>query len=127
MTSRQLESWFSIVSLILIMWGVLFAVFGLRILPVDRSVLLSWESAIYGAIMIGWGTTLFLVGKVALRRRDPELMRPLLTGIAVWLVIEAVFSARYRVWFNVGVDVGVLVLFSVPLIATMTAASERPR
>ena len=116
MTSKQLGQWFSVVSLILILWGVLFAVFGLRILPVDRTVLRAWGT-IYGAIMIGWGVTLFLLGRVALRRRDPELTRPLLTGIAVWLLIEAVFSARYGVWFNVGVDVAVLVLFSVPLIA----------
>ena len=34
------------------------------------------------------------------------------------------FSARYRVWLNVDVDVGVLVLFSLPLIATMPATSE---
>lgn len=124
MTSRHLASWFSIVSIILIMWGVVFSVIGLRILPVDRSVLLAWESALYGAIMIGWGTTLFFVGRVALRRRDPQLALPLLAGIAIWLAIEALFSARYGVWFNVGVDAGVLVLFSVPLIATVRAANQ---
>src|SRR6185369_2216998 len=117
--------WFSAVSLILVLWGVAFALFGLGILPVERKVLLEWESAIYGAIMMGWGTTLFFVGRIALRRRDAELTRPLLAGIAVWLVVEAAFSAYYGVWFNVGVDAGVLVLFSVPLIVSMRAANGK--
>lgn len=125
MSSKQLVSWFSLVSLILIMWGLVFAVFGLGILPVDRSVLLAWESALYGAIMIGWGATLFFVGRVALRRRDPELARALFVGIALWLAIEAIFSVRYGVWFNVGVDAGVFVLFSVPLIASVRANKDR--
>ena len=90
---------------------------------VKRAVLVSWDSAIYGAIMMGWGTTLFFVGRVALRRYDAELTKPLLLGIVVWLVTEAAFSARFGVWFNVGVDAGVLALFSVPLIASMRAAN----
>ena len=110
MTPRRAQVWFGAVSVILVAWGVVFALFGLGILPVDRRVLLAWESAIYGAIMIGWGTTLLLVGRVALRRNDPDLIKPLLLGIALWLVVEAAFSARLGVWFNVGVDVGVLVL-----------------
>jgi hypothetical protein len=109
--------------MILVLWGVLFAFFGLGVLPVDRRMLLSWESAIYGAIMMGWGTTLFLVGRVALRRNDAELTKPLLVGIVVWLLVEALLSARLGVWFNVGVDVGVLLLFSVPLIASMRSAN----
>jgi hypothetical protein len=122
MSSKRALFWFSAVSVILVLWGVVFAFFGLGVLPVDRDVLLSWESAIYGAIMMGWGTTLFLVGRVALRRNDPELTKPLLLGIAVWLLVEAAFSARFGVWFNVGVDAGVLALFSVPLVASMRAA-----
>jgi len=41
----------------------------------------------------------------------------------LWLGVEAAFSARFGVWFNVGVDAGVLALFSVPLIASMRAAN----
>jgi hypothetical protein len=122
MNTTRLASLFGAVSLILVAWGVVFSVFGLGVLPVDRRVLLDWESAVYGAIMMGWGTTLFCVGRVALRRRDPELTRPLLAGIAVWLAVEAAFSARYGVWFNVGVDAGVMALFAVPLVASIRAA-----
>jgi len=101
-----------------------FAFFGLGVLPVDRRVLVSWESALYGALMMGWGTTLLLVGRAALRRNDAELTRALLVGIVVWLLLEAAFSVRFGVWFNVGVDAGVLALFSVPLVANLRAAHK---
>jgi len=111
--------WFSIVSLLLILVGTVFAFFGLRILPVHEDVLLRWESAIYGAIMMGWGTTLFFAGRLAFQRNDPDLMKPLLYGLTVWLVVEALFSAYLGVWFNVGVDAAVLALFSIPLIKSI--------
>ncbi len=122
MSSKRLITWFSVVSALLVLWGAVFAFFGLGVLPVDRNVLLPWESALYGAIMMGWGTTLLLIGRVALRHDNPELTRPLLVGIALWLLVEAGFSARFGVWFNVGVDFAVLLLFSVPLMASLRAS-----
>ena len=125
MSEKTLLLWFSVISVTLILWGVVFAAFGLDVLPIiNRAVLLQWESALYGAIMIGWGTTLFLVGRAALRRGDRKLAKSLLLGIVVWLVIEAAFSARFGVWFNVGVDAVVLALFAVPLIAVLRSAQD---
>src|SRR5579863_1818265 len=125
MSATKRVWWFSVVSVILVLWGVIFTLFGLDVLPViNRAVLLRWESALYGAIMIGWGTTLFLVGRVALRRGDRELTTSLGIGIVVWLVIEAAFSARFGVWFNVGVDAVVLALFAAPLLATLRSARD---
>ena len=109
--------WFSTVSIILVLIGILFAFWGLGILPVDRGVLLQWESALYGAIMMGWGTTLFFTGRLAFKRNDPALMKTLLYGLTMWLVVEALFSAYLGVWFNVGIDIGVLALFGIPLIS----------
>ena len=119
MKPNQRMTWFSAVSIILILFGVLYAFWGLAILPVGRDVLLQWESALYGAIMMGWGSTLFYVGRLAIRRDDSELMKILLYGLAVWLIAEALFSAYLGVWFNVGVDAGVLALFSIPLLKSM--------
>jgi hypothetical protein len=58
MSPKQLLLWFGSVSAILAIVGVVFAFFGLRILPVDRETLVPWQRAIYGAIIMGWGTTL---------------------------------------------------------------------
>jgi hypothetical protein len=115
MTHRQFSLWFRVVSAILVLFGLLYIFFGLKVLPVPRDVLLPWESALYGAIMMGWGATLMLVGRLAFERNDPELKRALLVGLATWLAVEAAASLWFGVWFNVGVDVGVFALFAWPL------------
>lgn len=126
MNDRRWLTWFTLVAAIQALWGVVFAFFGLGVLPViDRAVLLRWESALYGSIMIGWGLTLILVGRLAFRRRDAALLRALLYGVIVWLVIEGLFSAFLRVWFNVGVDVAVLILFCIPLAGQLRSAMKR--
>jgi hypothetical protein len=107
---------FRIVSIILVAFGVLYVFWGLKVLPVDRAVVLDWTSALYGAIMMGWGVTLVLVGRIAFARDDAELKRALLVGLVVWLVVEAAASMWFGVWFNVGVDFGVAILFAWPLL-----------
>jgi hypothetical protein len=119
MRAAQLIVWFSVTSCVLIVIGAVFAFVGLGVLPVSRGALEHWESAIYGAIMMGWGVTLFLVGRIAFRRGDQELLRALLYGVVVWLLVEALFSAYLGVWFNVGVDLVVLLLFGLPLVARL--------
>jgi hypothetical protein len=119
---HKLSLWFRVVTIILIGFGLLYVFLGLKIFServalIPRSVLLDWESALYGAIMMGWGVTLLLVGRIAFKRDDKELKRALLIGLAVWLTVEAAASAWFGVWFNVGVDVAVLALFAVPLVA----------
>ncbi len=121
MNHRVFTAWFRAVSIILILFGLLYVFFGLRIFSdivvvIPHDVLLPWESALYGAIMVGWGVTLLLIGRIAFRREDPELRRTLLAGLAVWLTIEAAASAWFGIWFNVGVDIAVLGLFGVPLL-----------
>jgi hypothetical protein len=69
--------------------------------------------------MMGWGTTLFFVGRLAFQRNDHDLMKTLLYGLTVWLVIEALFSAYLDVWFNVVVDIGVLAVLGIPLIRSI--------
>jgi hypothetical protein len=99
LSPKQLLIWFSVVSTILVLFGIVYTFFGLAILPVDRETLLPWEGAIYGALMAGWGTTLLCVGRLAFRRNDVGLMKGLLYGLVVWLVVEAAVSVYYRVWF----------------------------
>ena len=123
MNRNQSLRWFTIVSTILILFGLAYTFAGLSILPVDRDVLVQWESALYGAIMTGWGVTLLLIGRIAFRK-DDELMKPILCGLAVWLGLEALFSVYLRVWFNVGVDIAVLILFAVPLINCMRSPQK---
>ena len=118
MSSGGLGLWFRAASAILVLFGITYLVLGLKILPVDRAILLPWESALYGAIMTGWGVTLLLAGRLAFRRNDRELKRALALGLFTWLAVEAAASAYFSVWFNVGVDVAVFVVFAIPLLRT---------
>jgi hypothetical protein len=116
MSVKLLMRWFSVVSIILVLAGIVFSIIGITVLPVNRDVLLPWQIALYGAIMMGWGMTLFLTGRLAFRRSDAELMKNLLYGLIVWLIVEALFSLYFSVFFNIGVDLVVLGLFAIPLI-----------
>ena len=119
MHSKHLRLVFSIVSVIGAFWGFVFAFFGLGILPVSPDVLAPWGNGVYGATLIGLSVTFFFVGRHAFRRNDAELMKALLFGIFAWLIIEGLFSLYWGVYLNVGVDIGVLVLLSFPLIKGM--------
>ena len=125
MGQNKWSIWFSTVSIILILFGILYCFAGLKIfvrvgiMPVGKEVLIDWESSLYGAIMIGWGTTLFLLGRITFRRQDKELLKVLFYGIILWLLIEAVFSFYLGVYFNVGVDIAVAILFVFPIVKTL--------
>lgn len=114
MDKQTLALWFKVVSIILVLFGLVYVIFGLKILPVHHN-LLQWESVLYGAIMTGWGITLLLAGRIAFRQDNEELKRAILVGLAVWLAIEAAASLWFGVWFNAGVDVAVFILFLIPL------------
>ena len=105
-----------IVSIVLIGFGALYCILGLKILPVKQSVLIDWESAIYGSIMIGWGFTILMIGRIAFQKRETKLLKVILMGIGLWLLLEALYSALLGVYFNVGVDIGVFVLFAIPIV-----------
>jgi len=125
MQISKLKIWFLTVSIILILFGILYCFAGLKILPVNKAVLVNWESALYGAIMIGWGTTLFLLGRIAFRRPDKELMKVLVYGIILWLIVEAAFSLYLGVYFNVAVDIGVAILFAFPIIKAIKQLNQK--
>ena len=129
MNQRQSALWFRTITIILILFGLLYIFFGLRIFSdnaalIPREVLVPWESALYGAIMLGWGVTLLFAGRVVFRRDDRELKRALFAGIAVWLAAEAAASVWFGVWFNAGVDVVVLFLFGIPLLGGARGQSD---
>lgn len=125
MNIQQLRLWFSIVSVIGVLWGVVFAFFGLAILPAPHDVEVPWGNGVYGATLIGLSATLFFVGRHAFRKNDAELMKALLYGVSTWLIIEALFSIYYGVWFNVGVDIGILLLFGFPLRQGMRSQNNQ--
>jgi hypothetical protein len=110
----------SAMAIILILWGIYFAFWGfgifvdMGILPAEN--LVAWESGLYGAIMMGWGLTLFFVGRIAFERDDQQQLRVLHWGVMLWLLVEAYFSWTLQVFFNVAVDVVLMILFSFVIL-----------
>ncbi len=113
---KNFVNWFSILGIIGTLFGIVYAFFGLAIFPVSRDVLLLWGNGVYGATLIGFSVTIFFAGRHAFRKNDSNLMKALLFGIFSWLIVEALFSLYYGVYFNFGVDLTLIVFFGFPLI-----------
>lgn len=125
MSSKLLMTWFTVVSALLVLAGVFFAFFGFGVLNVGKDVLPQFASAIYGALMVGWGTTLLIAGRLAIRRDDVELLTCLLVGLSVWLIVDSLFSMYYGAFANVAVNAAMLTLFGFPLIKAIRERQHR--
>ena len=121
MKTRHLIIWISLGGIIGIIFGIFYGLFGLNGLPVYQklvpvSVYTPWSNGLYGAVFIGFSVLLFLVGRHAFKTKDKFLMKALLFGLASWLVIEAFFSLIYGIYFNIGVDVFLMIFLGFPLV-----------
>lgn len=83
--------------------------------PVDSSVIPRLVQGVLGATMMGWGVTMLLVAKYACAEGKPELLRILLYGILVWAPVDIIVSVYYGAWFNVALNLVIIVFAGVPL------------
>ncbi len=83
-----------------------------------------WSNGLYGAAFIGFSVLLFFVGRHAFQINDKGLMKALLYGIFSWLIVEAAFSFYYKVYFNIGVDIALMVVLGYPLIKGMQSSKR---
>lgn len=121
MKVQNLITWISAAGIIGVFFGVFYAFFGLNGLPVYQKLVPStvytpWGNGLYGAVFIGFSVLLFFVGRHAFKNKDKFLMKALLYGLASWLVVEAFFSLLYGVYFNIGVDILLMIVLGVPLV-----------
>lgn len=120
--------WMSTIGVIAVLFGIFYGLFGLNGLPVYQKLVppntyINWANGLYGSVFIGFGVLVFFVGRHAFTRNDKELMKALLYGINSWLVIEAIFSIVYGVYFNVGVDIVLMTVLGYPLIKGVRSSS----
>ena len=121
MKSKNLVTWISLVGIIGVLFGIFYAFFGLNGLPaykrlVPTAIYAPWSNGLYGAVFIGFSILLFFIGRHAFKTNDKFLMKALLYGIASWLIVEALFSFYYGVYFNIGVDILLMVVVGYPLV-----------
>ncbi len=114
-------TWISLAGIIGILFGVFYAFFGLSGLPpyqklIPDAVYTPWSNGLYGSVFIGFSVLLFFVGRHAFQTTNVALMKALLYGIASWLVVEALFSLYYGVYFNILVDIVLMIFLGLPLV-----------
>jgi hypothetical protein len=72
--------------------------------------------AISGGLLAGWGATLYLISS-QVYARDPSLgSRIILTGVAVWFVIDSAGSVAVGAPFNMVMNFAFLLMFEIPLL-----------
>lgn len=130
MNQKNSIAWFSVAGVIGVLFGIFYALFGLDGLPayhmlVPRNVFSEWSNGLYGSVFIGFSILLFFVGRHAFQNNNKILMKALLYGISSWLIVEAAFSLYYGVFFNVGVDVALMVFLGFPLVRGITSHNAK--
>jgi hypothetical protein len=129
MNYQKLIIWISLVGVIGIVFGVFYAFFGLKSLPVYQkfvpdAVYTPWSNGLYGSVFIGFSVLLFFVGRYAFQQKNKVLMKALLYGIMSWLIVEALFSLYYEIYINVGVDMALAIFLGLPLLVGIRRKSE---
>jgi hypothetical protein len=129
MNQRNSMLWFTVAGIIGILFGIFYSLFGLVGFPaygelIPKEVITPWSNGLYGSTFIGFSVLLFFVGRHAFQKNDKGLMRALLYGVYAWLIVEALFSLYYRVFFNIGVDIMLMIFLGFPLIKGIHSAEK---
>ena len=124
MSQKTLVFWISAAGIVGVLFGIFYTFFGLVGFPaynllIPKDVIIPWSDGLYGAVFIGFSTLLFFIGRHALLMGDKELMKMLLYGIYTWLLVEALVSLYYAVYFNVAVDIFLAIFLGYPLMSAM--------
>jgi len=78
----------------------------------------AFAHAVLGAVLVGWGTVMFLVTRDLLARGRRAGWRLLAVSLCAWFVPDTAYSLLSGFWPNALLNAGLLVLFVLPLAAT---------
>jgi hypothetical protein len=80
-------------------------------------------SGVVGGVLAGWAVTMWVVVD-RLHPQDPALVRAILVpGLVVWFVVDGIGSVVSGGALNVVGNMGFVVLFGIPLLATRSRAA----
>jgi hypothetical protein len=77
-----------------------------------------WVYGMLGATMAGWGVTLAYIVLNPFAKREQWSWNAVAAGLALWFVVDTFMSAYTKAYFNVGVNVLLIVLAGIPLVMT---------
>ncbi len=84
--------------------------------------------------MVGWGIMLLAIVRGPFAKKEMWAWNAVMTGLALWFVIDTGFSLNFGVMINVAFNVVIFLLALVPLLMTFkefrssaTTGGDRPR
>ena len=76
----------------------------------------NWYASILGAIMLGWGFSMFYIIDKPLRQREKWAWRSIFYPVLFWYLLDSGVSAYYGVIFNVIVNTVLFLQVMAPLL-----------
>ncbi|HHE33216.1 MAG TPA: hypothetical protein ENL07_11550 [Chlorobaculum parvum] len=92
--------------------------------PVEANEYILFAHGVLGAVMLGWGVSIFLVIRGPFRRRDSDGWALLARPMLVWFAADTGFSFYVGFWQNAILNSVLLMLFAIPLAATRSCFRE---
>ena len=91
-------------------------------LGTDAIAYASFVHAVLGAVMAGWGTTIFLIARRVFPCRPKDAWTIIVISLLVWFIPDSAVSLLLGFWPNALLNVVFLLIFAVPLAALHAAA-----
>jgi len=131
------QRWLFVVSLILIIFGLLMALFNRTVVftwlfdrqinpvfwgtadaPGGAAAFQGWIYGVLGATIAGWGCFVAFVAHHPFKKKERWSWNCLITGLLVWFLIDTSISLYFGVYFNAAFNTILLVLVILPLAFT---------
>jgi uncharacterized BrkB/YihY/UPF0761 family membrane protein len=77
-----------------------------------------WVYGMLGATMVGWGIFLAYITRFPFAKKEKWSWDCIALGVAAWFAIDTAVSAYVGAYFNVAINLLLLVLVALPLVAT---------
>jgi hypothetical protein len=92
--------------------------------PMEQHLLLVY--GVLGSVLIGWMTTLLMIGRGPLRSRDRAAWTTFTASLATWFVIDTSFSLAIEEPTHALFNVAFVLLLGPPLIAMRPQLTHSP-
>ena len=98
-------------------------------LPSADVTLQVWIYALAGAILVGWMVCMSAIILIPFRRGEKWAWWAVTGSMLIWFVLDCFGSVIYGMSINLIINIGALVIFSIPLVATYRTffGAENPK
>ncbi len=77
-----------------------------------------WVYGVWGATIAGWGAFMAFIAHYPFAKKERWAWNCIVTGLAIWFVLDTTLSIYHRVYFNAAFNAVLLILAGLPLAVT---------